>query len=146
MALALAAVVIATAFAAAALYITFVEHPARLGLDDRAMLAQWGPSYKRALPIQAGLAVLGGGAGLVLAYQTRDWRWLAGAVLLLANWPYTLVGVMPTNKRLMAMEPAEAGEPSRRLLRRWGRLHDVRSALGAAAALFFAWATLVTAG
>ncbi len=74
----LAALVFATLFTGAALYISLVEHPARLGLDNGPLLAQWQPSYKRALPIQAGLAVLGGIAGLVAWYQMHDWQSLLG--------------------------------------------------------------------
>jgi hypothetical protein len=59
--LSIAALVIATLFAGAALHINLVEHPARLGLAEGPMLAQWQPSYERALPIQSGLAVAGGG-------------------------------------------------------------------------------------
>ena len=105
----LAALVFATLFAGAALYISLVEHPARLGLDDAPLLAQWQPSYKRALPIQAGLAVLGGIAGLVAWYQLRDWQWLLGGIVLLANWPFTFFVIMPTNKRLLAMQPHDTG-------------------------------------
>lgn len=143
-ALSVAALMLATLFAGAALYITLVEHPARLTLPDAPLLAQWQPSYKRALPIQAGLAVAGGIAGLAVWWVARDWRWLAGAVTLLANWPFTLVVVLPTNKRLLAMSPDDAGAESRALLQRWGGLHNVRSALGSVAALLFAWA--MTAG
>jgi hypothetical protein len=134
---ALAALVCATLFAGAALYISLVEHPARLGLDDVALLAQWQPSYKRALPIQAGLAVLGGLSALAAWYQLGHWQWLVGAAALLANWPFTLLGIMPTNKQLLAMSSNEAGAESRRMLLQWGRLHNVRSALGSIAALLF---------
>ena len=133
------ALILATLFTGAALYITLVEHPARLGLDDASMLAQWQPSYKRALPIQAGLAVLGSVVGLIVWYRSGDWQWLLGGVLLLANWPFTLIGIMPTNKRLMATRPQDAGPDSRKLLLRWGRLHAVRSALGSIAVLLFLW-------
>jgi len=140
----LIALILATLFAGAALYISLVEHPARMGLEDVPLLAQWQPSYKRALPIQAGLAMLGGAAGFLAWYGSREWRWVAGSLLLLANWPFTILVIMPTNKRLMAMTPQEAGVGSRGLLRRWGNLHGVRSVLGSAAPLLFAWGFLAT--
>jgi hypothetical protein len=107
--LSVAALVLATLFAGAALYITLVEHPARLTLPDGPMLAQWRPSYKRALPIQAALAVLGGVAGIVAWYGVRDWRLLAGGLVLLANWPWTMLVIMPVNKRLTAMSEGRRG-------------------------------------
>ena len=138
--LSIAALVFATLFTGAALYISLVEHPARLGLADGPLLAQWQPSYKRALPIQSGLAIAGGAAGLIVGYLSADWRWGIGSILLLANWPFTLFVIMPVNKRLMAKPVSEAGTESRTMLVQWGKLHNVRSALGAAATLFFAWA------
>ena len=139
---ALAALVFASLFAGAALYISLVEHPARLGLDDGPLPAQWQPSYKRALPIQAGLAVLGGIAGIVAWYQLREWQLVVGGVVLLANWPSTLLVIMPTNKRLFAIQPQDAAAESRRLLLRWGGLHNVRSLLGAVSVLMFLWGCL----
>jgi hypothetical protein len=136
------ALMAATLFASAAAYITLVEHPARLGLDDASLLGQWQPSYKRALPIQAGLAVIGGAAGLVSFYQLHDWQWLVGSIVLLANWPFTLFVIMPTNKRLLAMPLEDAGAESRRLLLPWGKLHNVRTALGSVAPMVFAWGLL----
>ena len=136
------ALVTASLFTGAAIYINVAEQPARLKLDDRALLAEWKPSYKRGFAMQASLAIIGFLFGLVAARAEMDWRWLAGAFVMIANWPFTLIAIMPANKLLMEIEPENAGPQSRELMEKWGRLHAVRSMLGAAATVLFLWASL----
>src|SRR5262245_19556581 len=135
------ALVTAALFTGAALYLSAVEHPARLALVDAALLAEWKPSYKRGTLLQAPLALLGAAFGVLAFLGSYDWRWLLGAALMLANWPYTFLAIMPTNKRLLALS---APSPEiRPLMAAWGRLHAVRTALGAAATLAFLWVILL---
>jgi len=135
------ALVAASAFAGACAYINAVEQPARLPLEPRALLAEWKRSYTRGTVMQVSLAVLAAGSGVASYVVLRDWRWLGGAGLLVAILPYTLLGVMPTNRRLLAAADSAAGDDEVRAgVRRWGRLHAVRTGLGVAAALTFGWA------
>jgi len=127
----------ASIFTGAAFYISFAEQSARLQIDDRALLAEWKPAYKRGFVMQAPLAIVGSILGIDAWWISGRWAFVAGAVLLVANWPWTLVGIMPTNNALTAIKLEDAGPQSRALIVKWNRLHSVRTVLGALAILAF---------
>lgn len=134
------ALLLSAAFAGAPFYVNIAEQPARLALDDKNLLKEWRPSYARGFPMQSSLAAVSGVLGFVAAWLTKDWRWIVGAALILANWPYTLIGMLPTNNKLKSISDHDAGPASRGMIERWGRLHAVRTSLGIAATLAYLWA------
>jgi Anthrone oxygenase len=134
------ALITAAAFTGAAIYVTVAEQPARLTLDDQAMLRQWQSSYPRASVMQASLALGSALLGVAAYASSGDWRWLAGAVLIFANLPFTVLVILPTNKRLQAMPPAAADASTRSAIETWARLHLVRDALGLCATAAYLWA------
>lgn len=140
----LLALTAAALFAGAAIYINIAEQPARLTLDDRALLAQWKPAYARGFAMQATLAVVGFLLGVGAWWSMHNVMWLAGAVVLLANWPYTLLVIMPVNHKLNAIELDRAGPESRALIVRWGGLHARRTMLGFLATALFLFAMLAS--
>lgn len=136
----LLALITAAIFFGAAFYISIGEHPARMMLDDRAALSHWLPAYKRGFGMQASIAVISGVLGLLAWWHHGGLLWLLGAAAILANWPYTLIVLMPVNRRLESAEIASAETSA--LLKRWGHLHAVRSILGFAATIVYFFAAM----
>jgi len=89
--------------------------------------------------MQASFAIVGGFFGVAF-FSTFEWRWLLGAPVLLTNWPYTILVIMPIHHRLINTRPDAATAETRLMIGRWGILHVGRSALGLVATLVFLWA------
>ena len=133
--LVLVAVACAGLFAGAAVYITLVEHPARLECGSEVALCEFGPSYRRAVGMQASLAVMGCLAGVGAWLADAGSAFLLGGLVLGAVVPFTLVVLYPVNGRLLDPALSPTSSEAAELLGRWGRLHAVRSVLGLAAFL-----------
>jgi uncharacterized membrane protein len=114
-------------FAGAAVYISLVEHPARLECGTELAATQFGPSYRRATLMQGSLAAAGLLAALVAWVRGRSVEVLIGGLLLGAVIPFTLVVILPTNNRLLDPGLDRGSAEATALLARWGRLHAVRS-------------------
>jgi polyferredoxin len=125
-------------FSGSSIYINLAKHPARMECGTAPAMAQWAPSYKRATVMQASLA----GAGFLSA--TGAWAfgnvagWLIGGVLLGLVIPFTLMVILPTNRKHLSPNLDKKSPEARQLLDRWNRLHAVRSLLSFTAFLVFA--------
>src|SRR5256885_17162331 len=124
--LSLLATVCAGLFSGAAIYVNLVEHPARLSCGTELAVKEFGPSYRRGTVMQASLALVGCALGLAAWARSGDLAVLIAAVFLGAVVPFTLIVLLPSNKRLLDpsldARSASAGE----LLTPWGPLHRVR--------------------
>lgn len=133
------AVVTGSLFAGAALYINVAEHPARMLLDTRSAVLQWALSYQRATWLQAPLAVVSFIAGSAVWFSGGGFLWLVAAALIGAVVPFTFIGIMPTNHRLLSRTLDLNSDEARGLLVRWGYLHGVRTLLAVCAAALYSW-------
>jgi len=135
----LLALVFAAAFGGAALYLNVVEQPARFGLDDRALLSEWRISDRRGFALLATLALIAAILALAAYFEAHDVRWLIGALIVMASWPYTYFAIVPITNRILTLTTQEAPE-LRDLVRTWGWLEIGQTAIGVAACLVFLWA------
>ncbi len=116
-------------FSGASIYINLVEHPARMRCGAAVAVAQWAPSYKRATAMQASLAALGFLSATGAWLWGAGTGWLIGAILLGLVIPFTLIVILPTNRKLLSANLDKESQEASRLLDRWNRLHAVRSVL-----------------
>jgi hypothetical protein len=122
-------------FAGAAVYVNLVEHPARLECGVELAATEFPPSYRRGTIMQLTLAALGLLASVAAWLAGATFWWLVGGVLLGSVVPFTLIVILPTNRKLLSPTLDRRSAEAERLLARWGALHAVRSVLSSAALL-----------
>lgn len=122
-------------FAGAAIYVSLVEHPARLECGPALAIAEFGPSYRRGAVMQASLAIVGCLAAVAGWTQGSATSVLISGLLLGVAVPFTLIAILPTNKRLLDAGLDRGSPEAAALLARWGRLHAVRSVVSGVAFL-----------
>jgi hypothetical protein len=101
------------------------------------VVSQFAPSYKRATVMQASLAAVGTLAGVAAWLMGASALWLVGGLLLGALIPFTLLVILPTNKRLLDPSLDKDSKLAEQLLHRWAMLHTVRNCLSLASFLAF---------
>jgi len=140
----LVAVLSCSLFTGAALYVSLVEHPARMGCGVELATTEFPPSYRRGTVMQATLAAVGLLSSIAAWLTGATLWWLLAGVLLGSVIPFTLIVILPTNRRLLSPAPDRRSAETERLLARWGRLHAVRSVLSGASLLLFLYLLVVS--
>lgn len=115
-------------FCGAAIYISLVEHPVRLGLMGEQVVPLFVRSYKRAAVMQALLALIASVGGYLLWFKNSDPLSLVGSGLFAFIIIYTLAFMMPLNRKLLAVPQPKFIE-ARPWLVLWGCHHGLRSLL-----------------
>jgi hypothetical protein len=133
------ALAFAAAFTGASFYVNWVEQPARLKLDEEALLGEWGPSDSRGILLLAALALLAAIAGFIAYFESEDVRWAFGALIIIASWLYAFFVMSPLDNQIRSLRGGEVAA-ARALVRQWGIVESGMTAIGAVAVLVFLWA------
>ncbi len=129
-------------FTGAAVNINLVEHPARMECGTELAAIVFSPSYRRAAVMQISLAVISFIGSALTYLESANILWMIGGFIIISVIPFTLIAIMPTNKKLLMPNLDMKADTTRDLLSLWGKLHAVRSILSILALLIFL--TLVT--
>ena len=132
------ALVFAAAFTGASFYVNWVEQPARLKLDDEALLSEWGPSDSRGIALLAAYALLAAIAGFSAYFESQDVRSAFGALAIILSWPYAYFLMTPLDNQIRALRGSDVAA-ARALVRQWGLIESGLTALGLASVALFVW-------
>lgn len=108
-------------FTGAALYISLVEHPARMECGLAVAATEFAPSYRRASVMQSTLAALGLLSSIAAWLTGATFWWPVGGVVLGAVIPFTLIVILPTNKQSLSQTLDKRSAQTEQLLARWAR-------------------------
>lgn len=100
-------------------------------------ITEFPPSYRRGSVMQASLAALGLVSSTAAWINGASFSWLVAGGLLGSVIPFTLIAILPTNKRLLSPVLDKRSAEAERLLARWNTLHAARSVLSGLALLLF---------
>ena len=131
-------------FTGGAVYLSLVEHQARMECAVELAAAEFAPSYRRASILQATLAALGLVSSIAAWLSGASPLWVVAGALLGSVIPFTLIVILPTNKQLLDPTLDRRSALAVQLLARWGMLHAVRSVLSALALLLILYLAVFT--
>jgi hypothetical protein len=134
----LIALVFAAAFAGAAIYVSWVEQPARMALDEEALLSEWGPSDSRGVALLLAFSLVAAAAGFIAYFGSQDVRWVFGALIVIASWPYAFFVMAPLNNQILSLRGRDVAA-AQALIRQWGLIETGFAGIGVLAVAMFLW-------
>jgi hypothetical protein len=132
------ALVFTAAFAGASFYVNWVEQPARLQLEEEALLSEWGPSDSRGVALLSAFALAAAITGFIAYFESEDIRWAFGALLMIGSWPYVYFVMAPFDNQIRSLRGGDVAA-ARALVRLWGMVELGLTAIGLAALVIFLW-------
>ncbi len=114
-------------FTGGALFIHFVEHPARMELGPVLGVPSFAAMYKRAAKMQPLLAFLSFLGGTAAWFAGAKAWWLVGGIIMGALFPYTIILMLPLNRELIDSGLDKNSPRAAELLDHWGNLHKYRA-------------------
>src|ERR1700759_3811481 len=130
------ALALAAAFTGASFYVNWVEQPARLKLDEEALLSEWGPSDSRGVSLLATIALVAAVAGFIAYFETQDVRFAFGALMIIASWLYAYFVMSPLDNQIRSLRGGEVAA-ARALVRQWGIVESGLTGIGGVAGAKF---------
>ncbi|HKG69684.1 MAG TPA: DUF1772 domain-containing protein [Segetibacter sp.] len=103
-------------FCGAAIYINLVEHPARMSCGIALAVTEFAPSYKRATVMQVSSAAISFFSALAAWLSNAGVPWLIGGIFIVLVIPFTIIVILPTNKKLLDSSLDKNSEYARKLL------------------------------
>ncbi len=117
----------------------WVEQPARMALDDNALLSEWRPSDSRGVALLSAFALAAAVAGFIAYFESQDVRWVFGALIVISSWPYAFFVMAPLNNQILSLRGRDVSA-ARALVRQWGLVESGFAAIGVLAVAMFLWA------
>lgn len=123
----------------AAIYIGFAEHPSTLKVGHTFATEYFRHMSKRTAPLMMFLSAVSGLTACGIWWISGSSAWLVGGLLQLSMFPLTGIFIVPTNIKLIRIDPRTEPEQTTALLRKWGSLHWMRTIVGSTSFPLFAW-------
>jgi len=112
-----------------ALTATVIVHPILVMTKKTSAIDFFKPFFDKTHMLVFILSIFVTFLALIYSIFTGDLGWLAISLLLFLNLPYTMIFIMPINKRLMDENVDPLSQQTANDLKKWGRLHLVRTFL-----------------